>query len=191
MRKNRINNTVLKPNNVYRLNFYQKVLVVLFVINFFGIFLIIAANMISIVPIISTLMIITGILLCVISIPLEVGVSYVYMGKNKNWNLESLLNSEYFENFCFQKRLYTQSLYDSRQVNIPEVEITDQGFRLTSLPGIAEKILDSKNDLDDFFAQNGLDLCISNSYAGGDGWIYFIIQKNFRKEGIGHEKKPE
>lgn len=188
MRKNRINNTIWKPNNVYKLNVYQKVLVVLFIITFIGIFLMIAANLVSVVPVVSMLMIITGLLLCVISIPLEVVVFYIYIGKNKNCNLGSLLSSEHFENFCFQKKLYTQSLYDSRQVNIPEVEITNQGFRLTALPGIAEKTLDSKEDLNNFLSQNGLDIYIVNAYAGGDGWIYFETKKNFKRDGLKYEK---
>lgn len=179
MKKNR---TLLKPTNVYRFTTREKVLIVLSVITFLGIFLVIAANMVSIMPVVSTLMIIIGLLLCVISIPLEVGVFYI--GKTKNYNLESLLSSELFENFCFQKKLYTQSLYDSRQVNIPEVEITSHGFKLTALPGIAEKTLDAKEDLNNFLSQNGLDIYIVNAYAGGDGWLYFNTAKNFRRDGI-------
>lgn len=180
MRKNRINNTVWKPNNVYKLNVYQKVLVVLFIITFFGIFLMFAANMVSIMPAVSTLMIIIGVLLCVISIPLEVVVFYI--GKNDNNNLESVLKGEKFKDFCFQQQLYTESLYDNRQVNIPMAEITNHGFKLTALPGIANKTLDAKEDLNNFLVQNGLNIYIVNAYAGGDGWLYFDISKNFRND---------
>lgn len=184
MKKNR---TLLKPTNSYRFTIREKVLIVLSIITFFGFFLIVSANMVSIMPVVSTLMIIIGLLLCVLSIPLEVGVFYI--GETKKYNLESLLSSELFENFCFQNKLYTQSLFENRQINIPETEITNHGFRLKALPGIAEKILDSKEDLNNFLSQNGLDIDIVNAYAGGDGWIYFITKKNFRKDGLKYEQK--
>lgn len=189
MKKNRSKSTIFKPTNVHRFKTSDKILITLLVVTFLGIFFIASASMVSVMPVLSTLMIITGLLLCVYSVPLEVVI--FYLQKNKVCNLKTLLKCEKFKNFCYQKQLYTQSLYDNRQINIPEAEVTNQGFRLKALPGIAEKTLNSKDDLDDFFAQNGLDLYISNSYAGGDGWIYFIIHKNFRKEGIDHEKKPE
>ena len=189
MQENRSNNKIFKPTNVHKFKTSEKILIILLVITFFGIFLIASAGMVSVMPALSTLMVITGLLLCVCSIPLEIVI--FYLQNNKSYSLKTILKCEKFKNFCYQEQLYTQSLYDNRQINIPEAEITNQGFRLKALPGIAEKTLNSKDDLDNFFAQNGLDLYISNSYAGGDGWIYFIIQKNFRKEGIDHEKKPE
>lgn len=171
---------LLKPTDVYRLTTREKVLIVLSFIAFFGIFLVIAANMVSIMPALSTLMIIIGLLLCVISIPLEITVFYI--GTNNDNNLESLLKGEKFKDFCFQQKLYTESLYDNRQVNIPMAEITNHGFKLTALPGIANKTLDAKDDLNNFMTQNGLDAYISNAYAGGDGWLYFNISKNFRDD---------
>lgn len=189
MKKNKSSNKIFKPTNVHKFKTSEKILIIFGVITFFGIFLIVSAGMVSVMPVLSTLMIITGLLLCVYTIPLEIVI--FYLQKNKTYSLKTLLKCEKFKNFCYQEQLYTQSLYDNRQVNIPDAEITSQGFRLEALPGISEKTLNSKEDLDDFFAKNGLDLYISNSYAGGDGWIYFIIQKNFRKEGLNYEKKPK
>lgn len=169
MKKNKFRSTIFKPTNVHRFKMLEKILIILLIVTFLGIFLIVSASMVSVMPVLSTLMVITGLLLCVCSIPLEIVI--FYLQNDKNYNLKTLLKCEKFKNFCYQKQLYTQSLYDNRQVNIPDVEITSQGFRLEALPGISEKTLNSKEDLDNFFAQNGLDLYISNSYAGGDGYI--------------------
>ena len=140
MKKNKSSNKTFKPTNVHKFKTSEKILIVFGVITFLGIFLIVSAGMVSVMPVLSTLMIITGLLLCVYTIPLEIVI--FYLQKNKICNLKTLLKCEKFKNFCYQKQLYTQSLYDNRQINIPEAEVTNQGFRLKALPGIAEKTLD-------------------------------------------------
>lgn len=108
--------------------------------------------------------------------------------KAENKGLSSIFSDERFQCFCFEEGLFTQSLYDLRYINIPEVRITKDGFKMTALPGIAEKCLNAKEDLSNFLSRNGSDLYITNAYAGGDGWLYYTVSKNFRKDVIDAKK---
>lgn len=174
------NKTVSVPNNVHRFTVREKIMISLGTMILIGIFLIASSITVSNVAPLSAIMGIVGLLICIIAIISIIMACYVF--RNKKSNLDSILRSENFKNFCYQKKLYTQSLYDNRQVNIPKAEITNEGFRLLALPGIAGKTLDSKEDLNNFLVQNGLDIYIVNAYAGGDGWLYFDISKNFRND---------
>lgn len=189
--KSRISNQSYKPNEVKRLTIIEKIGISDSALWMIFIFLVICAAATRLVPLVSKTILLLAILDFFFSLVLLLFFLFEFNKKKDLKGLNALLDKEKFNNLCFECGLYTQSLSSSREINIPEIEITGDGFKLAALPGIATKTLESKDSFNDFLAQNDSDEYIINAYSGGDGWIYFETKKNFKRDGLKHEKNSE
>lgn len=174
-------NLIKKPQKVKRLK-TEEIILVFIVISLLFTFIFLSSAFEVYIPNLSHLLLFLGVLSTLNALMLLIFWYRREKRKIENSGLSSIFSDERFQCFCFEEGLYTQSLYDLRYINIPEVRITKDGFKMTALPGIAEKCLNAKEDLSNFLSQNGLDIYIVNAYAGGDGWLYYTVSKDFRKD---------
>lgn len=176
--KNKV--SISKPQKIRRFSSYEKVIIVGITMLVVGIFLVIISSLISYVPLFSMdIFSLGGILIFSSGIMLYMTIP---KKRKKKKGVSALLDNDKFNSFCFENRLFTESLNDSRKINIPKVALTSDGFKLSALPGIASRLIDAKDDLNNFLAQNESNMFIISAFAGGDGWIYYIVKKDFRKD---------
>lgn len=171
---------ISKPQKIRRFSSYEKAIIVGITMLVVGTFLVIISSLISYVPLFSMdIFSLGGILIFSSGIMLYMTIR---KKREKKKGVSALLDNDKFNNFCFENRLFTESLNDSRKINIPKVALTSDGFKLSALPGIASRLIDAKDDLNNFLAQNESNMFIISAFAGGDGWIYYIVKKDFRKD---------
>lgn len=176
--KNKV--SISKPQKIRRLSKREKIGIVGVTTLILGVFIIVSGNVIKYVPGLSMKIRGLGWILIIIS-----AITFYLMlreNRKKKKGIAVLLDADKYNSFCFENRLFTESLNDSRKINIPKVALISNGFKLSALPGIASRLIDAKDDLNDFLSQNGSNMFIISAFAGGDGWIYYIVKKDFRKD---------
>ncbi|MDB6266086.1 hypothetical protein ODU75_05250 [Lactobacillus amylovorus] len=95
----------------------------------------------------------------------------------------SALRSYKFEQKLYSMRIFEKDSYDCNKIRLPQVVITDYGFKLTAIGNLRKQMLDDDTigDFNSFLSLNNAKCAIQSAYYR-DGYVHYIVRHAIEKD---------
>ena len=117
-------------------------------------------------------------LLGILFIPFII-IFFVNFGKRKSNGELSCLFGKSFKDLLVQTGLYTIDANDLLRVELPRVRLCEDGFELTVIGGLKNKLLSDEmlENFNAFLSLNNSKKVVERSYYR-DGWVHYVVRSN-------------
>lgn len=95
----------------------------------------------------------------------------------------SALRSYKFEQKLYSMHLFEKDSYDSNKIRLPQVRITNSGFKLTAIGNLRKQMLDDDTiaDFNSFLALNNAKCTIQSAYYR-NGYVHYVLGNSIAQD---------
>lgn len=102
--------------------------------------------------------------------------------KKSKYNLSSI-KSYKFEQKLYEMRLFEKDAYNLNRIRLPQVKITNNGFKLSAIGKLRKQLLDDEtiSDFNSYLALNNTNCQIQSAYYS-DGYVHYVVRHSISKD---------